>query len=135
MSASKKSVAVKDSTSTLAGVAESSQAPPKRKRRQNPETKIRKEIQDYLRERGWFVFPNTQGLGCYRGISDLTAMKDGRIVWIEIKTPKGKQSYEQWEFEQKVAQYGKCEYLIARCVEDLKRIEVTPHASDACLSQ
>lgn len=116
---------MKDSTITTvgAGVAESSQVPPpKRKRRRNPETKVRKEILEYLREQGWFVFPNTQGLGCYRGISDLTAMKDGRIVWIEVKAPKGKQSYEQWEFQQKVVQYGKCEYLIARSVEDVREV-------------
>jgi hypothetical protein len=96
--------------------------PPRRKRRQNPETIIRKQVVKYLREQGWFVFHNLQGVGCFRGLSDLTAFKGGRTVWIEIKTPDGKQSREQWEFEQRVLDNGG-EYVIARCVDDVRKLE------------
>jgi Holliday junction resolvase len=109
------------------GAAESVTRPAPRKKKKrgpNPETKIRKTIRDYLLAQGWFVFPNTAGLGCYPGIADLTAMKNGRTVWIEVKTPKGEQSYEQWEFEQAVVRHGGCTYVIARCVDDIRTLEV-----------
>jgi hypothetical protein len=95
--------------------------PPQRKRRVNPETIIRKDIVKYLRGEGWFVFHNLQGLGCFPGISDLTAMRGGRIVWIEIKTPTGKQNHDQWDFEREVTTNG-CEYVIARCVDDVRQL-------------
>ena len=98
--------------------------PPKKKRGKNPETKIRGEILKYLRQQGWLVFHNLQGLGCYAGLSDLTAMKDGRIVWIEVKAHKGQQSREQWEFERDVTTNSGGEYLIARSVDDVKHLEV-----------
>jgi hypothetical protein len=118
-----------DSTTPVGagGAAESigREPPPKRKRRVNPETMIRKSIVKYLRSEGWFVFHNLQGLGCFPGISDLTAMRGGRIVWIEIKTPNGKQNYDQWAFEREVTTNG-CEYLIARSVDDVRTLEVQP---------
>ena len=84
-----------------------------------PETSIKKAIRDYLRLTGWFVFHNLAGLGVYPGISDLTAIKDGRVVFIEVKTNRGQQSEKQLLFEDGIRTHGG-EYIVARSVDDVK---------------
>jgi len=64
------------------------------------ESGIRRQIQDYLRWNGWAVYYNLQGLGCYPGLSDLVALKDGRAVFIEVKRPGGRQSEAQKKFQE-----------------------------------
>ena len=83
------------------------------------ETDIRRQIQDYLRIRGWFVFYNLQGLGSYRGISDLTAVRAGRVLFIELKTARGRQSDYQKQFQADLEAAGG-EYVLCRGVEDLQ---------------
>lgn len=55
------------------------------------ETDIQRQVKEYLQWNGWFVFKNHQSLGSYKGIADLYALKGGRGVWVEIKTPTGTQ--------------------------------------------
>lgn len=86
------------------------------------ETDIRKQIQDYLRWQGWFVYYNLQGLGSYPGLSDLVAVKNGRVVHIEIKKSTGRQSDKQKKFQKDLERAGG-EYLIARKTEDLEVLE------------
>ena len=57
------------------------------------EREIRKQIQDYLRWTGWFVYYNLAGLGRYPGLSDQVAIKGGQVVHIEV--PGGRQSEKQ----------------------------------------
>jgi hypothetical protein len=61
-----------------------------------------------------------QSLGSYRGIADLYALKDGRSAWIEVKTPKGRQSEAQLQFEDDVKKHGGS-YIVARSLEDVIR--------------
>ncbi len=90
------------------------------------ETDIRRQLVDYLKIKGWTVIPNIAGklyVGdagrTYPGVSDLTAIKNGRHVWVEVKRPgTGKQSESQKQFQAEIEQAGG-EYVIARCVEDL----------------
>lgn len=82
------------------------------------ESDIRKQVQDYLRWKGWFVYYNLQGLGCYPGLSDLVAVKAGRIIHIEMKTSRGKQSDKQIEFQADIEAAGG-EYRVVRCLEDV----------------
>ena len=84
------------------------------------ETDIRRQVRDYLRLRGWFCFHVLQGLGAYRGISDLIAAKDGRVIFVELKTARGRQSEHQRQFEMDLTAAGG-EYLLCRGVEDLMR--------------
>ena len=95
------------------------------------EKDIRKQIQEYLRWTGWFVFYHLQGLGSYRGMSDLQALKDGRAVFIEVKTPRGRQSEYQKKFQEMVETAG-LEYVLARGVEDVEhlRLDKTPVKSN-----
>ena len=82
------------------------------------ETYIRRAITDALRRSGWAVFYIFQGLGSYKGISDLIAIRDGRTVFIEVKTQTGRQSDYQKEF-QKVCEAHGCRYILARSVNDI----------------
>ena len=58
--------------------------PPKKK---NPETIIQNQVRQLLRMDGWYVIRHQQGLGCHKGLSDLSAIKNGITIYIEIKTP------------------------------------------------
>ena len=82
------------------------------------EADIRRQVRDYLRVKGWFVFHILQGLGCYLGITDLIAVRDGRIVFIELKTKTGKQSDYQKQFQADLEAAGG-EYILCRGIDDL----------------
>ena len=84
------------------------------------ETEIRRQIQDYLKLKNWYVWYNLQGLGCFRGIPDLMAAKDGEVISIEVKRPGGRQSDYQEEFQANIEAAG-CRYILARGIEDLQK--------------
>ena len=81
------------------------------------EKEIRAQVKEYLTMMGWFVFYILQGTGSYKGIPDLIAVKDGRVVFIELKTRKGKQSAHQVKFQADVEAHGG-EYRIVRSLDD-----------------
>jgi len=83
------------------------------------ETRIKKEIKDYLKLYGWFVYHNLAGLGVYTGLSDLTAILGGLVVFIEVKTKKGKQSDNQIKFQKSIESHGG-NYIVARGYEDIQ---------------
>jgi len=85
--------------------------------KKQPESYILGAVRDWARAHGWFVFRMQQGLGCHKGIADLCAVKGGRTVWLEIKTPTGKQSDYQIVFQAQIEEHGG-EYAVCRCVED-----------------
>lgn len=103
------------------------------------ETALKHQCRQYLRMRGWFTFHLLQGLGCYPGLSDLAAVKNGRVLWIETKAPgsagqkqipgmgkkcaKGRQSEKQAAFERDIREHGG-EYLLVWSVDDLIRAGV-----------
>lgn len=81
------------------------------------ETKLKKQVKEYLQKTGWFIFHIRQGKHCYKGISDDIAIKEGITVFVEFKTPEGKQSPEQILFEHQVKEHGG-RYVIIRSLED-----------------
>lgn len=90
----------------------------------NPEKKIELEIKEYLTKTGWFVFKISQPSSHSRnikGIADLYAIKNGVSVWIEVKTPQGKQSESQAIFAKNIFEHMGI-YIIARCIEDIEWI-------------
>ena len=48
------------------------------------ETAIQNRIRDFLRMHGWYVMRHQQSLGSLKGMSDLTAIKDGKTIYIEV---------------------------------------------------
>lgn len=85
------------------------------------EKDVKKQVRDYLRIRGWFVFPVTQHLGSYKGISDFIACKKGQVLFIECKAPKGYLSKEQRRFKESIEASG-CTYIVARGYEDVEKV-------------
>ena len=83
------------------------------------ETEIQSAIREYLRWRGWFVIRHQQGLGCHKGLSDLTAIKKGRTVYIEVKNIFGKLSEKQIEFKSDIENHGGI-YLVVRSIADIE---------------
>ena len=87
-----------------------------------PETFIRKAVVDALRLAGWFVYYNMQmGFGQHKGLADLTAMKDGQVVFVEIKTETGRQSPDQVQFQKDCEAHG-VTYILARSVQDVSSL-------------
>lgn len=90
-------------------------------RRNSPEKVIQRAIIQALAIDRWFVFPiNENPYRSYAGISDLIAIKKGRVVFIEVKTEAktSKQRPAQIEFERRIKEQGG-EYLLARRTEDI----------------
>ena len=80
---------------------------------------VRKAIKDFLTYQGWeWWWHLNQGVGVYRGLSDLEAIKNGITLYIEVKSPTGKQNSDQIKFEEKIKR-GKGLYILARSVEDV----------------
>jgi hypothetical protein len=83
------------------------------------EVDIQNAQREYLEWNGWFVIRHQQSLGSHKGLSDLTAIKDGWTVYIEVKTTTGILSEDQKDFRDHVISHGGT-YIIGRCVEDVK---------------
>lgn len=95
------------------------------------EHNIQVGIVRYLRLRGFEVFaiPNggrrdavtgarLKAEGATAGVADLEILlNNGKSVFVEVKTEKGRQSDEQKEFQRRVEKLG-FEYLIWRSVDD-----------------
>ena len=83
------------------------------------ESMILNQVRNTLKLDGWDVTRHQQGLGSRRGFPDLTALKDGKTLYIEVKTATGKQSPYQIEFERICKAHGGT-YILARSVDDIK---------------
>jgi hypothetical protein len=69
--------------------------------------------------------------GALAGIADLILLKSNRFygaLLIEMKTPKGRQSASQFEWQQKITNDG-YKYVIVRSIDDFKK-EVTQYLSE-----
>lgn len=82
------------------------------------ERDTQKQIKTFLQYQGWFVVKIHQSMGSHKGIADLYALRGGVGVWIEVKTPTGRQSQDQQKFQQEVEAHGGT-YILARGIDDL----------------
>ena len=88
---------------------------------------IQKEIIDLLKLRGSLVFRMNAGSAKYnvklapRGTPDLLAVLPGTAIWLEVKTPKGKVSEDQFNMINDLRDRGELVYVV-RSVEDVIRI-------------
>jgi hypothetical protein len=58
-------------------------------------------------------------IGMMPGVSDLIVIFPGRVIFIEIKTPEGRQSTSQKDFQATVSDLG-FEYWVVRSLEQFK---------------
>jgi hypothetical protein len=75
-------------------------------------------LRNYLRLRGWFVIRHQQSMGSHKGLSDLTAIKDGITVYLETKRPGGALSPVQEKFKTAIEGHGGI-YRVVASYEDL----------------
>lgn len=102
------------------------------------ESAIERDILRWLNERGGFyafkIHTTGQfdrGTGSYRkhsvyavnGVSDVVALKDGVVLFLEVKAPHGKQSADQVKFMKAVRSMGG-NYEVVTSVEDVEEIAV-----------
>ncbi|MBA7569206.1 VRR-NUC domain-containing protein [Candidatus Atribacteria bacterium 1244-E10-H5-B2] len=85
------------------------------------ENDIKHQVKSYLNIKGWFNFHILQGLGAFRGIPDMIAVKAGRVIFLEIKKPGGKLSEHQQRFKETMGGAGG-EYYVVRSLEEIIKI-------------
>ena len=85
------------------------------------ENEIKRQVKDYLNIKGYFHFHILQGIGAFKGIPDIIAIKNGRVLFLEIKRPGGKQSEHQRQFQIFIEGHGG-EYYIVKNLDDLIKI-------------
>lgn len=90
-------------------------------RRVTPETALKAAAKQYLALRGWLTYPLIQqGITppSLRGLPDRIAIKNGRTVYLEFKSPKGRLSEYQEARRAEIEAAG-ATYLVVRSIEDL----------------
>ena len=85
------------------------------------ENDIKRQVKNYLDVKGFFHFHILQGLGAFRGIPDMIAVRKGRVIFLEIKKPGGKLSEHQQRFKETIRGAGG-EYHVVRSLEDIMKI-------------
>lgn len=83
------------------------------------EMDILRAVRDYLRATGWYVWRLHQGLGSFPGLPDLEAIKDGCVVFIEVKRPGGKQSPDQVRHGERLRAEGG-RYFVIHSVDEVQ---------------
>jgi len=85
------------------------------------ESDIKKQIKEYLKWNGWFCFHILAGMGMYKGIPDLIAIKNGILLFIEVKQAKGRQSLYQKKFQENIELYGgdHIKYILVHNIDEL----------------
>ncbi len=91
------------------------------------EASIQSAIVDYLRLTGWLVWefakPGTHGPlrgSVPTGTPDVLALKEGRYVWLEVKTPTGKLTLAQAEMALEIEAHGGEGYVVRSLDEALE---------------
>ena len=83
------------------------------------ENDVKKMVKDYLSIKKYYHFPILQGLGAKRGIPDIIAIKNNRVLFLECKRPGGgKQSDYQKQFQADIEGHGG-EYHIVSSLNEL----------------
>jgi hypothetical protein len=99
-----------------------------------PEERLHRDIAQYLSltlDGGWFTTiplggggrlrgAILHGVGVKAGVPDILIVHNGRAVWLEIKSPKGRVSPEQYLCHQSLA-LARSSVAIVRSLEDVER--------------
>jgi Holliday junction resolvase len=89
------------------------------------ERHIQRQIVDYLRATGWLVIETYLGSSrggsawLTKGLPDLYAVRRGRQIWVEVKTPSGRVRPEQQTLHEQLRAQG-AEVYVVRSIEHLR---------------
>lgn len=81
------------------------------------EKEVVKELRNYWKQNGWYVIRNQQNIGSHKGLADFTVIKNGIVIFAEVKGAKGRQSQAQKEFEKNIKKHGGY-YCVCKSVDD-----------------
>ena len=81
------------------------------------EKELTKEMRKYWKQNGWYVIRNQQNIGSHKGLADVTILKDGMHIFVELKGEKGKQSPAQKLFQMDIERNGG-RYCLCKSVDD-----------------
>jgi hypothetical protein len=79
---------------------------------------VLRQCRGYLRATGWYVIRNHQSMGSHRGLSDLTIIKGGRVIFLEIKATGGTLSDYQIKFCEDIRVQG-ANYMWVNSLDEL----------------
>ena len=83
------------------------------------EAELEAKVREYLKSQGWLVFkfvsPGTAG------VPDRIIIRDGRVVFLELKTSRGRLSKIQEQIKNQIQQHGG-EYHVIRGKSDAVRV-------------
>jgi len=93
---------------------------------ETPEGKLKELVYDYLRKNGWYVRVIAVGVipgmsNPMKGMPDAIGIKNGTVVFFELKSPKGKLSPDQERFIFEWTSHGGNAFVV-RSLEDAQRI-------------
>ena len=77
------------------------------------ERDVLRQVKDYLRIKGWRVYRLQQSMGSHKGMSDLIAIKQGRVAFVEVKGTNGKLSHYQEIFRRDLVEERVSYWLIS----------------------
>lgn len=83
-----------------------------------PETALKKQTKHYLQLKRVMFWYNMAGIGTYKGLPDIFALRAGIIYAIEFKSSKNKLSKYQQEFLNNIELNGGVA-IVARKLEDV----------------
>jgi hypothetical protein len=83
-----------------------------------PEKNIQAAIKDYLRVTGWYVWKNPPSIYSGKGLTDLEAVKDGVVLYIEVKSEDGVLSKDQKAHRDNLVRAG-AKYIMARDADEV----------------
>jgi len=81
------------------------------------EKELTKEMKKYWKNNGWLAIRNQQNIGSHKGLADFTVIKNGIVIFAEVKGAKGRQSSAQKEFEQDILKHGGY-YCVCRSADE-----------------
>ena len=96
-----------------------------KRRGPTPETLLKRACTRMMKAHGIFSFPVTQGMGSYPGLPDRIAHYRGQVYYLEMKTPTGRLSDKQRQFQAKCT-VDRIEYHVVRSVDDIIEIFKIP---------
>ncbi len=85
------------------------------------ENVIQAHIKQYLTMKGWLVIQNAtyqQLVTAHKGLSDLICVREGLVLFLEVKRPGGKLSPHQEKFKEEIEAHGG-NYMVAFGIDDL----------------
>lgn len=77
-----------------------------------PEGQVLAAVRRILQFHGWFVARNQQGMGCVAGRPDLEALRDGVVIWVECKAPRGGLRKGQPEYHAALRAHGGTVFVV-----------------------